>query len=459
MALAHHKPTSPARIPPEIESVVEHPNKHEIYDHNLTPLWSLDAFISGSPWTLECYFRQRLGVNDGTKKLDINIPPSGQAYEGIEGLELITQSALTSSYVDKDNVMSVTGSALMFSFLIPNVDDYFIAQSNLARLGLFRVTNVNRRTHERESIYIIEYTLEEEVTKDSVYYQNLYQKRTVQYVFSKQRLIENLNPILLKSTYSKLLSFRSEYLDLVRKYFRDFVCLQTMTVQLPGQDYRIVDPMLLDFVIAITAQEDAPELSRVRHVSLNNDPVYEQPNIWNCLINRRAKELPYSKRKMGLLNPRTLVAPYFSSGGSFIGADFLVRPFEEDQTLRSFSNIERSYFNCKPAIHPFELKETTNPLAPLTEEENFFTEIPNGIVGFLPVKFGEDYIFGESFFNGVPESLLEIVVLDYLNQRAISLDQLSFLISLYPRMNRLEQFYYGPLLMLLLRESERSTYA
>jgi hypothetical protein len=69
MALAKHKPTSPSRVTPHDSSVVADPKMHEIYDHRTTPLWSLDAFLQGSPWQVT-YFRQKLGKGDPPKKLD-----------------------------------------------------------------------------------------------------------------------------------------------------------------------------------------------------------------------------------------------------------------------------------------------------------------------------------------------------------------------------------------------------
>ena len=89
----------------------------------------------------------------------------------------------------------------MYSFMVPNENDYFIAESNLARLGLFRITNVNRKTHEKESVYIIEYALEDQLTPDHDLFIDIHKKVVNTYFFSKQRLIENKNPILLETTY------------------------------------------------------------------------------------------------------------------------------------------------------------------------------------------------------------------------------------------------------------------
>jgi hypothetical protein len=80
------------------------------------------------------------------------------------------------------------------------------------------------------------------------------------------------------------------------------------------------------------------------------------------------------------------------------------------------------------------------------------------IIPFFPVTFDETYIFSKNFYEGNPESVIEIMIMDYLRNEAINQDQLRLLVRNYRNMDRLEQFYYGPILFLLMRESRRSNY-
>lgn len=458
MALAKHKPTSPSRVTPHDASVVADPKMHEIYDHRTTPLWSLDAFLQGSPWQVT-YFRQKLGKGDPPKKLDIESPPGYQSYECFEKLELLVQSAITPSYKDREGLMEVTGSALTWSFMTPNVDDYFIAQSNLAKLGLFRVTNINRRQHERESVYIVEYMLEEEITEDHILYMDLFRKITSTFVFDKQRLIENKNPILTKRTYAQLKDLHFVFLDLVRQYFRDFFNVQTMTLQIPGQIGRHVDPYVLDFLLKIVPMSEAPMLSKIRFISLNNESSYTQPVLWNVLTNRQHSELSYALRKMGKVNPRQLKTAFFANSGNFANADYVVRPLSGDVSLASHS-YETSICESIPAIGSLSLTETKNHKGEIPlPTEILYTDLPNALPGYLSVESTESYIFQDSFYDSVPNTVLEIMVLDYLRHQPINLNQLAFVVDLYKDMPRVEQFYYGPILMLLLKEAERGAYA
>lgn len=457
MALAKHKPTIAPRVPPVEQSVVSNPRKHEIYDHRTTPLWSLDAFLQGSPWSVK-YFRQRLGVSEPTKKLDIAAPAAYQSYQCYEKLELLVQSAITPSYKDREGLMEVSGSALTWSFMVPNENDYFIAESNLARLGLFRITNVNRRQHERESVYIIEYQLEQELTEDHELYKNIHEKVVDTYVFSKQRLIENKNPILTKRTYAQLNDLHYTFKQICYFYFSSFFNVQTMTLQIPGQIGRHIDPYVLDFLLEIVPIHDAPILGKIRFISLNNDPVYTRPVIWKVLTNRNIQELPYAIRKMGKINPRDIRTAFFATSGNFANADYVVRPLADDNSLLSQTYETALCSSALPGSLALSVSKNAKGEIPITEEI-LYQNLPNALVAYLPVESNESYVFGNDFYEGHASSVLEIMLLDYLRQQPINLDQLSFVTSLYMEMPRVEQFYYGPLLLLLLREAERGAYA
>ena len=457
MALAKHTVKTESRVEQVEPTVVAQPRKHEIYDHNTTPLWSLDAFLQGSPWQVT-YFRQRLGPNDTTKKLDPNSDPAYQSYDKIEKLELMVRNAITPSYRDRENLMEVTGTAVVFSTVLPNVDDYFIAQSNLSRSGLFRITNVNRLQHERESVFVIDYAIEEEVVEESLSFQDIMRKVVKTFVYSKQRMIENRNPLLLKETYQKLKDLHFHYKELVGWYFRDFFSWQSGTIQIPGQIGRHVDPFVIDFLNQIVSLSDSPILEKTRYVSLNNDPVYQKPNIWSILLSRKEVELSYCERKMGKIRPMDLETPFFATSGSYANADWVIKPFNVED-----SNMSSSYINpiryCVTMVVDVDLSETTNTHGQrVVYEDMVFSDLPQPLPLFKPVVRKDGYIFEDSFYDKRPSSVLEICLLDYIRGQPVRLDMLSALVDKYPILGRLEQFYFGPILMVLIKESERGSH-
>jgi len=70
------------------------------------------------------------------------------------------------------------------------------------------------------------------------------------------------------------------------------------------------------------------------------------------------------------------------------------------------------------------------------------------------------YVLSNAFYDNTSgKSVLEILTKDYLNQQSIDLPMLTALAQAYRNLGRLEQFYYGPIIMTLIKEVNRSTYS
>ena len=74
---------------------------------------------------------------------------------------------------------------------------------------------------------------------------------------------------------------------------------------------------------------------------------------------------------------------------------------------------------------------------------------------FHSVASLDTYVFSKDFYEGRPTSLIEIMVTDYLNRSTINAEHLYKFIDIWGKLERLEQFYFGPLLFALLREVDR----
>lgn len=465
MPIAQWKPEETPRDIPKDHSVVEEPRKHEIYDHRTTPLWSLDAFLEGSPWEVT-FFAQRLGVNDTVRQFDINMPPSVQSYDRYEKLELLVSNALNPAYNSETHEFTVNGIATIPSFFKPNVNDLFFAEANLGRLGLFQVKRVERLTTERESAHTIEYEIRKEITPDSPEYQDLHRKTVAPvYVYSKQRLIENRNPILIKDTYEDVKNLRHQYLELANMYFRTFLAPYESIFILPGQDSRIYDPYLTNFLLNLVSPRDVDNFPSLHTLSLNNDPNYDQSTVWTAMYHRGQRSLDYVRKEMGIVRPGQFEQAYFGRSATYGNTDFMIYPRDVDTTMKSETRGNYRVDNmCSSATitsNELVLKRSLNPAG------NYYNHHGNKVnVGerellvFSSVADQTNYIFSSEFYqNFTASSLLEVAVLDYIRRSPISLWQLKRLMDDYRNLERLDQFYYGPFLMAMLKESDRGAYA
>ena len=464
MAIAQWKPEEAPRDPQQEKSVVDNPGKHEIYDHRTTPLWSLDAFLEGSQWEVT-YFAQRLGVNDTVKKLDHNLPPSVQSYNRYEKLELLVSNALNPVYNSDTHEFTVSGVATIPSFMVPNVEDTFYAIANMGRMGLFYIKRVERVTNERESAYNIEYEIRCEITEASPEYQDLQRKTTHPvFVYSKQRLIENRNPILIKDTYQQVMDLRHQYLELANFYFDTFLTPYERTFILPGQTTRIYDPYLSNYMLNLVSPRDVRGYPRMNMLSINNDSVYDQETVWSAMFKRGERSLNYVRRQMGVVRPGQFEQAYFGRSATYGNTDYILYPMDADTTVRSetIGNYRVGDYGRGNRVQPKELilqRTTDAKMMPVSYVDTMVTVGAQSYPVYTSSAEHTCYLFSAGFYDGQPESLCEIVVLDYLRRSPVSLWQLNTLIQQYPKIERLDQFNYGPFLITLIKEADRGAYA
>ena len=466
MGLATYDPNKPARVTPEDHMVVAEPKKHEIYDHRNTPLWSLEASMQGAPWQLVAYFQQRLGVNDAPKGLDLNLKPSSQSYNRIEKFELLVQSALSPSFDTKQATMEVSGEATVYSFLVPNREDYFLAESNIGRLGLFRINDVRRGTHERNSVHTVQYTIVDEITDNDPRLANLYEKSSVVTVFSKQRLIENLNPMLLYETYENVMSLKERYLNLVEFYFRSFFRKDFNLMYVPGQDARYYDPFLMQFVLSIVSSVDAPEIGRMGMVSLNNGRMNDAYTFWTAMSERKWSVLDHVNPRLGRKAPASFYSGFQTRSAHYGNADWLVVPYIYDDSMMTANVVQEAvtgsscYCDDTKDSEPFLFKQTTTSRGtqlPITDA--VYPSASGPIPIYTPIHTLSTMVFPEAFYDGKTDTLMEILTRDYLKGAPVDTKQLIFMLDFFPKMERLEQFYFGPILMALIKQADRGAYA
>ena len=70
------------------------------------------------------------------------------------------------------------------------------------------------------------------------------------------------------------------------------------------------------------------------------------------------------------------------------------------------------------------------------------------------------YVLSEAFYknNGQALSVLEILIKDYLKSHTLNFNMLGALVARYHSWPALERFYYGPMVMLLLKTAVEGLY-
>ena len=172
-----------------------------IVDNKREPVNALLSYVSGFPWTVN-YYSQVQTLHTDIRALDVGQQSVYQQYSLIKGMDLRVTSPIKPSQDSETALLTVTGDAIVYPFLVPNVDDVFIANIGDNLDGLFRITNVTRNSSNLDSVHTIDYELIEHINSlDNQRYRDLEAKVTKVFHFDKNRLMEGLNPNLDTEEY------------------------------------------------------------------------------------------------------------------------------------------------------------------------------------------------------------------------------------------------------------------
>ncbi len=455
MPIAGYKPTvDPIAIEPNLPKTEPTNYRSIIYDDKNQPLQNLIAFVEGSPWSVD-YYSQVVSKNNDLREIDPGQPNVLQQYQEIKELEIRVGSPLSTNYDNDTGITTVTGDALIYPFLTPNVLDYFVSDAGDNRRGIFRVTSVERKTLKRDSVYLISYDMVGYVETDPLIYDDLISKTIANYHFSKDRLIEGLSPTLKTADYNKITSLQSTYKQIVKRYFRTFFNREFFTLVLPGQSYAIYDSYLLDFILKIVDQTDADEIRHIKQLPTDQDLYLNQPQFWELLLDRDVSMIDEVNRRMAIANKSMFNANSYMHELRFTNIQYVIYPLDTDDSILIDGHAVKKSTLTTPDI--IEVVGHSGSIADvLTGSYNDgITTIPT----IKLVTIDDNYVLSSDFYNGGTNlSLLEQLTKTYIQGLTLDLDKVYELANNYENWGRLEQFYYGPILMTLIKQTERDTY-
>lgn len=450
---------TPVKAPPE-PMVEKSTYLGVVADHQDTPVEALVAYLDGLPWTVN-YYSQILGLHSDIHEVDTGQTPATQQYQKVNRLELKVDSSLQSSYDAENGLTTVTGSATIIQ-VVPNINDYFIADAGTRDQGLYRVKNVERRIFNRNSVYLIDYELVCYVRDDEARVSDIESKVIRQYYFDKERIVEGLSPILREEEWNANRTIEHYYHAIIRAYFNKFFNRSLMLLLVPNQGTKTTyDVFLANFLAQIVDTREAPEIQEMKYVSIDHDRYMKQGTLWTALINREISEIEFIHKKM-VLAPRS----YFNKSSWIKSAIYWnVHQYVYPRLVSDELAV--------PGLNstPYETDESNGfeqPEIPFDETaaSNLFVRADVTLPLIYPVRNDDYYILSSLFYEEVRSklvvapsmSVLEILIRDYLKLQTIDLEMLGALLKAYSRWPVMEQFYYGPLLILLMKQSIQGFY-
>lgn len=416
-----------------------------VADNKDMPLAGMRAYVDGKPWTIETYFRQLVASDNDLREIDPDQSVAYQQYEAINNLMLRVETDLSTGYNNTNHITSVTGSA-MISYLNPNSLDYFVAEAGIREKGIFKITNIERRTFNVNSVYRIEYELVGYVSQRPEIYEALKARVVRELFYSHERLSEGLPPILTSKVHHQTVDLSKSYLEMAQYHSERFFNYTNLALVIPGQDLAFYDPWLVDFITRTVSYEHGRNYADMKKFAIDQDRYLSQPNIFSILTEGGLNKFSYMHKKIKLVARNRFNTTPFLKGPLFWDIDCYVYPL--DGNTQTNTGRDPLPVSTSDAV----LKLSSPSMESLPMIPNNTSNLPSGGVIIKSAFVDGYYVFSSDFYNdGTNLSSLEILVRDYLKGESIDIDRLGEIVSKFYTWPVLEQFYYGPVIMMLIK--------
>ncbi len=425
---------------------VDYDYKTVIEDGRYTSHNHLLTYIAGSSWVVT-YFQQQLGKDDEPTAQDLNKDPVYQQYIRISDFELKVSSSLSESQDATTKEFEVTGEATIYPPVLPNKGDMFIADIGDGRDAVFAIVSTERLTILKKTCYNISYILVDFAVDARI--EDFNRKTVEETHFLKSLLNHGVDPVVVDEDYNRHLSLKDLRGKLMGAYFGRFFQKNVASLAVPGQDWVTFDPFLVKCIKSFMETREHPMLRNMKNYSVELPGRALPLTIWDVLMRFSIDMLPLVNEKLALVDSH-----YFGTVPQFEGVYYsninsVVYPVDMGNSDINSMFIKPAGTPTRDIGHQFETTRLAS-LAMLPAISNIgFDNLPS----IWPVTKDEFYIFSKAFYHGiaVDQSQLEALVLKALSGEPINQKALYELSTEVDTWGYLEQFYYVPVLMILIK--------
>lgn len=435
----------PVSTPQEIKTIeIASPNTAVIAtDNRYNPRINLITHVSGSEWIVN-YYSQILTTDSQLSGQQLSLNATNQQYKKINQFKFKVSSPLTTSQNTEDNSMEVVGESIIPNFIIPNVGDMFVADLGEGNIGVFKINRSTKLSILKETTYQISYIL---INTDQININDLESKTVDTYYYHEKYVTFGKNPLVLESEYSALLELEDSYRVMIDQYFKRFYSRKFSTLILPGQDYSIYDHYLVSFIMAIFSTWDHHLIRNIVKFNVVDDPNMESDNLWTAILNKNVSYINTSFKRFGLIDIVNFSGLAVSCNIRYTGIQKVIYPkdakltvdntiYDNPKTL-SLDNIVPSADGISEIIRAYNLRNVVNDITKDTL--------------YLVTK-DDYYVLSQDFYNKTSNmSVLEGIVWDFIEGKDIDNSQLLNITKTFTSWGLLEQFYYIPIIMIMIK--------
>lgn len=428
------------------------PPKVVAVDTYYEPKHNLLTHIAGSKWNV-IYYKQVKTRDEAAEPFNYHRPAPYQQYTKIENFELKVTTPISFS-PDNDNASGqVLGVANVFPSIVPNHGDHFIADIGDGRSGFFHIKEVTQKSHLRDSVYEIEYELQDIVNPDLL--EKLEEKVVKTAYYERAYADYGANPILDTEQHGYYKRIRLWQQRIANHYFDSFFDSEYRTFMVPIEGYELYDPFIVQFIQRIWTTDDIPELLDLKTYNWDASHNRYVRTIWDVIlendlymVSKCAKEFAmiprriFQKGNTGLANISMSRIPniyhpieYLNSGKEVyiphVGKLQFSEIYSKQNTPRKL-HISLQKLPGLGFVHP---DLVIKPMQP----------------DIIKQKEIDTYVVSEAFYSKDVENMskVEKMLFNVLNEDVINASELLPILEDCVEWPDAERFYYIPLLVAL----------
>ena len=424
------------------------PKPEPVYDTATTTLTQIPVinvlkYMNGYAWSVD-YYRQVLQSDDPIQTNDPKLSSSLQQYEIIKDYKLQVTTSLSSEVMSDTGVTIVTGAAIVYGPFVPNTGDVFTARILNGRPAIFSVINVNAQSYDRNRVYEIEYKLRAytDTPDGETILKDINNKEVNTYYYDKDANNEVSAPILSSERKNIRDKLDTLYWETIEYYMDNFFDRELKTLLVPDMSSYIYDHWLVKHILSVTNTTDHECMLEMTLYDVDAESAFKKETIWDILKSKAYRKLTKVIQKVSLLPPKSLPRNLINGSIRYSNIDYLV--YKEDNIGVGFTETLTG--------------QTTSTVPTLSSlvENSLLT--PLGSVDMVP-SIDDYYVLSSNFYNKTGNyTLLEKITLDYLENKALNEDEVSKLIESYTSWGNTQQFYYLPVVWLLIRDVRPQLY-
>lgn len=455
MPVIKRKPTVSPSIP---QVQIAKPDYKSIQvDTRINTKENIVAQLEGAPWHLERYYSQILNRDSGPAGQSLGAPAVLQQYRLIYDMEIRVQDTLSDSQNQTTKEMETTGRAYTYAFIIPNKGDMFVAELLDGRLGYFEVISTNRPTIEADASYEMSYMLVG--IDDKVREADLKSKTQTEVHFEKDFIIHGQNPLLTSSDYEAYSFIRRQYHILVRRFFERFISREHATLIVPDQGDSVYDHFVTKAMYRIIDTTEDYRIRDVRRMNMDDDQLMGSRSVWDVLIERERSMFNDIFTKAGLAATNRFDRFPRHDGIRFSGIKNVVYP--SDAVLRVDNQLTQEPKGTGDYDPYANSAARDKTVLGYMDKNKLSLPDSKGRKIFPALMSGGCYVFSDAFYEdrrtaANEQSQLELVLQDLIDENHIEFTRIKELIEHSVSLKDVEQFYFIPALLIIIRGAIRS---